>query len=96
VIREEAMPSLALEKLDVFKAAEVLADAVWPTVKHWDALARDTIGKQLVGSADSVGANIAEGYGLGSFQDDRRFIRIARGSYMKRDTGSDEHIVEVY
>jgi four helix bundle protein len=39
----------------------------------------DTIGKQVVRSADSIGANVAEGEGRGSYQDNRRFIRIARG-----------------
>jgi four helix bundle protein len=34
----------------------------------------------MVRAADSIGANIAEGVGRGSFQDNRRFIRTARAS----------------
>ncbi len=66
--------------LDVYKLAEKLADEIWNIVIKWDALAKDTVGKQIIRSADSIGANIAEGDGRGSYQDNRRFIKIARGS----------------
>lgn len=68
------------QNLRVYRLSEELADLVWEVVKDWNNLARDTVGKQIVRSADSIGANIAEGEGRGSFQDNRRFVKIARGS----------------
>jgi four helix bundle protein len=68
------------ENLEVYQLAETIADAVWVIVRAWPSFARATVGRQLVRSADSVGANIAEGAGRGSFADNRRFVRIARGS----------------
>lgn len=68
------------ENLRVYQLSEELADEVWKTVVNWDYWAKDTVGKQLVRAVDSIGANIAEGEGRGSFQDNRRFIKIARGS----------------
>jgi len=68
------------ENLEVYRLSEDVADQVWDIVAAWMPLARDTVGKQLIRSADSIGANIAEGAGRGSFQDNRRFIRYARGS----------------
>ena len=68
------------ESLKVYQMSEKLADEIWDVVHGWDQFARDTVGSQIVRAADSVGANIAEGSGRGSFQDNRRFIRIARGS----------------
>src|SRR4051794_36574422 len=74
------MGFVAFEKLRVYQLAEKLSDEIWVIVVAWNSLARDTMGKQLVRAADSIGANIAEGCGRGSYQDNRRFVRIARGS----------------
>jgi four helix bundle protein len=68
------------ESLQVYQLAEKLADEMWKIVDEWNPFAKDTLGKQIVRAADSIGANIAEGSGRGSFQDNRRFIRMARGS----------------
>jgi len=69
------------EDLRVFQLAEHLADKVWDIVTNWEYFIKDTVGKQLVRAADSIGANIAEGSGRGSPKDNKRFVRIARGSY---------------
>jgi four helix bundle protein len=68
------------ENLKVYQLAERLADEIWDTVATWSSFAKATVGKQIVRSADSVGANIAEGDGRGSYQDNRRFVRNDRGS----------------
>lgn len=74
------MKRTGFENLRVYQLSEKLSDIVWDIVVKWDIFARDTVGKQLVKAADSVGANIAEGTGRGSFADNRRFVKIARGS----------------
>ena len=68
------------ENLRVYQLSEEIADLTWDIVVKWKRLAQDTVGKQLIKAADSVGANIAEGTGRGSYADNRRFARIARGS----------------
>jgi four helix bundle protein len=72
--------TVQFDELQVYQVAEQLADQIWEIVRKWDILARDTVGKQLIRSADSIGANIAEGCGRQSYRDNQRFVRIARGS----------------
>jgi len=74
------MATVSFENLAVYQLSEKLADEIWTIVRTWDIFAKDTVGKQLVRAADSIGANIAEGSGRGSFQDNRRFVRVARAS----------------
>src|SRR5256885_8358367 len=74
------MAKTNFESLRVYQLSENLSDQIWWIVLKWNVFARDTVGKQLVKAADSVGANIAEGTGRGTFVDNRRFVRIARGS----------------
>jgi four helix bundle protein len=74
------MAKTGFENLRVYQLSEQIGDLVWEAVIKWDRLAQDTVGKQIINSADSIGANIAEGTGRGSFADNRRFARIARGS----------------
>lgn len=68
------------ENLEVSQLAERLADEIWNIVTGWEQSAKYTVGGQIVRAADSIGANIAEGTGRGSFKDNRRFVRMARGS----------------
>ena len=85
------MPFVRFQDLKVYGLSEDLADAVWTIARRWDSLARDTVGKQLIRSVDSIGANIAEGCGRQSHPDNRRFIRIAPGHSRKHNTGSAVH-----
>jgi|SRR5215813_3533569 len=74
------MEKTNFEKLQVYQLAEKLADEIWSIVRGWDYFARDTVGRQIVKAADAIGANLAEGSGRGSVLDNRRFVKIARGS----------------
>jgi four helix bundle protein len=68
------------EKLIVYRQAAELGDQTWRLVALWPEFARATIGRQLVRSADSIAANIAEAVGRRHGPDRRRFYLIARGS----------------
>ncbi len=74
------------EDLEIYQLAEKLSELVWEKVIKWDYFPRSTVGAQYVEAADSVGANISEGYGRGSFADRSRFAKISRGSLFETKT----------
>jgi four helix bundle protein len=69
-----------LENLDVYNLAEEFSDEIWILVINWRDFEKSTIGKQLVRSADSISANIAEGYGRYFYKESKQFYFYARGS----------------
>jgi len=75
------MAFVRFQDLRVFRLAEQFADEVWDIVCRWNFFQQNTVGIQFVKAADSIGANIAEGAGRGTVNDNKRFVRIGRGSF---------------
>lgn len=77
---------MKLEDLEIYQLSLEIGENVWKIVYVWDYFAKDTIGKQLVRSADSIAANISEGFGRYHFKDSKRFYYISRGSLFETKT----------
>jgi four helix bundle protein len=77
---------MQLDELQVYQKSVALAAEVYARVATWSIFDRDTLGKQMVRSADSVPLNIAEGYGRYSGADNRKFTMYARGSLFELRT----------
>ena len=73
----------SLAKVPCYKEAIVLEEEIWDIVALWSHFARDTVGKQFVRSMDSVGANIAEGFGREHLKDKIKFYYYARASALE-------------
>jgi len=68
-------------ELDVYLLAERLSDFIWNGFDTWPKKVQQTIGYQIIGSSDSISANIAEGYGRYTPSERKLFYRYARGSF---------------
>ena len=72
-----------LEDVEVYNLAESFGDEIWFLVIEWDYFVKDTVGKQMARSADSIGANIAEGFGRYHFKENKNFCYFSRGSIIE-------------
>lgn len=70
-----------IENLRVYQDALEFSNLIWTVCIDWDHFAKKTVGEQLVRSADSISANIAEGYGRFHYKENLRFCYYARGSF---------------
>lgn len=71
---------LQIEDLESYKIAFNLSNYIWNIVVNWDYFAKKTVGDQFVRSADSISANIAEGFGRYGKKDKICFYRYSFGS----------------
>jgi len=72
-----------LEDLELYQLAQSFGNEIWGLVAKWDYFAKDTIGKQIARSADSISANIAEGYGRYHYKENKNFCYFSRGSIIE-------------
>jgi len=74
---------LSIEKLGAYQASLKLSNYVWEIISCWNYFEKDTVGKQFVRAADSVSANIAEGYGRYYKKDKIKFYYYSLGSILE-------------
>ncbi len=77
---------MKLEDLKVYKISMELGNRIWKIVNNWKYFDKDTIGKQLIRSCDSVAANLSEGFGRFHFNDSKKFAYYSRGSLFETKT----------
>ena len=77
---------MKLEELQVYKLSMEIAEKIWTLVIQWDYFTKDTIGKQLVRAADSIAANLSEGFGRYHFKENTNFSYYSRGSLYETKT----------
>jgi len=63
-------------------------------VDRWNYFQKDTVGKQLVRSADSIAANLSEGFGRYHYKETKTLVIILVVHYLKQKRGFEKLITE--
>ena len=77
---------MKLDDLRTYQIAMEISEQIWEIVAKWNYFEKDTIGKQLVRAADSIAANISEGYGRFHYKENKHFCYYSRGSLYETKT----------
>ncbi len=77
---------MKLEELEVYQLSMAIAERIWQIVIKWSYFEKDTIGKQFVKAADSISANLSEGFGRYYYKENKQFCYYSRGSLFETKT----------
>jgi len=93
---------IEIEDLEVYKLAVEISQIGWDIYRELNYQLKKIIGDQFIQAIDSIGANIAEGYGRYHYLDKIKFYYNARGSIFeacywvvimkKREIGDQEKL----
>ena len=79
-LKHQQRQTMNFTDLRVYQDALVIGELVWDIVTGWNRNAQNTVGNQFIRAADSIAANISEGFGRFHYKDNLRFCYYARGS----------------
>jgi len=77
---------LTLDNLQIYQLSRQLSRQAWIVYQSLNYENRKLIGSQYIRAVDSIGANIAEGYGRYHYLDKIKFYYNARASYCEAIT----------
>jgi four helix bundle protein len=77
----ETKTFIELKNLEVYQLSRRLSKIAWEIFCRMDFMDKKHIGDQFLRSVDSIGANIAEGYGRFHYLDKVRFYYNSRASH---------------
>lgn len=97
---------ITLDNLEIYQLSTKLSQIAWKIYQDLKGEIKISLGLQFIEATDSVGANIAEGYGRFHYLDRIKFMYQARGSLLEsrhwferikeRDLIKDKELVKEY
>jgi len=77
------MPHIELKNLKIYPKALIISSKSWELYQKFSWQIKKVIGDQFITAIDSIGANIAEGYGRFHYLDRIKFYYNSRGSLLE-------------